>query len=96
MEEHFLETLSHSLADRIASRKEMLVQVFLPPGERAPFTTLLSKPKALAWWRRHRFDSYGQGLLQNMAPEPILELDNALSQANEEVLFGIEGGIDVT
>lgn len=86
--DHPLERRAHLLAGRLSARKEMLVQAVAPPGTRPLFTEQMSKPQALAWWQKHRFDDLGKKVVGQMKPEDILELDQALSQANEAAMFG--------
>ena len=84
--EQYMEELSHNLANRIISLRDMFAEALRPPGERPPFTKVLSMPRALSWWSQHRYDKFGQAVLQNMSPESVLELDKALSEQNEEGL----------
>jgi len=85
---HLFERRADRLAGRLMARRDLLANALVPAGSRPPFTKQLSKPQALAWWGQHRFDDLGRQVLANMGPEDVLELDQALSQANEAAAWG--------
>ncbi len=78
-----IEKMSNLLADRITERIDMLSKALAPAEGRPPFTQQLSKAKAINWWRAHRYDDLGKQVMANMEPIAVLELDQALAQANE-------------
>jgi hypothetical protein len=87
--EHRLERRARLLADRMRTTSEdMAVQ--LGAGDRAPFTTALTKSESLAWWRLHRHDAYGAQALARMQPLDVARLDLDLARAMnpEEVAVG--------
>jgi len=88
---HILERRASLLAGRMTARRDVLRDTLAPPGQRRPFTEQLSKADALAFWRQHRYDATGQQAMAGWQPQDVLELDLALSQANEAELFG--GGL---
>jgi len=88
--DHVLERRAHLLAGRLAGRKQILTQAVAPAGQRPPFTTQMTKREALSWWREHFDDDLGKKLRQQMDPESQMELQLALSQANEaEMMEGL-------
>ena len=86
--EHILERRAHLLAGKLSARRDLLVQALAPKGQRPPFTEQMSKPEAVAWWRAHRYDDLGKQVLDRMGPADVMELDQALSQANEAQMGG--------
>lgn len=85
---HILERRASLLAGRLAAQRNIVRDTLAPAGQRKPFTQQLSKREALAFWRQHRYDATGQQVLATMRPEDVLELDLALSQANEAEMLG--------
>ena len=83
--EHLIERRVSALADAILARKQLITSALMPVSQRPLFTKQLSKTEALSFWQEHRFDDIGQQVLANMQPEDVMELDLALSQANESV-----------
>lgn len=92
--DNILERRAHMLAGKLAKSKEMLRDALAPPGQRPAFTEQLTKREALSWWREHRFDKFGQEVTSRMRPREVMELDQALSRANEAEAWG--GGLDAT
>jgi hypothetical protein len=84
--QHILEHRAHLLADALLARKKLLVEMLAPKGKRPLFTEQLSKPEALRWWQKHRYDALGKQVLDRMQPGDVMELDQALSQANDTVM----------
>jgi hypothetical protein len=85
--EHPLERRAKLLAGKLSARKEMITTALAPKGKRPPFTEQLSKPDALAWWQKHRYDNLGQKVLRQMRANDIFELDAALMQAKENPIM---------
>lgn len=79
-DEHRLERRARRLGEEMVRRVDLVKTFLAPPGHRQPFREALSKPAALAWWRRHRYDSFGQQVLARMSLEDIMELDTAISE----------------
>ena len=86
--EHILEKRSHLLAQRLTARVNLIRQAVAPSGERPPFSVQLSKKDALKFWREHWNDDIGKQALAYMTPTAIMELNVALSKANEQVQQG--------
>ncbi len=86
--EHPLEKRVKALSEAIKSRRELYANALRPPGSRPAFTQQFSQQQALAWWREHRYDDLGQRVVDRMSPQNIMELDQALSQANDSELTG--------
>ena len=84
--DHVLERRAHLLAGKLAGRKQTLTQAVAPPGQRPPFTTQMTKREALTWWREHFDDDLGKKVRERMNPESQMELQLALSQANEAAM----------
>ena len=91
--DHLLERRAKLLASKLTARKDLLRQTLAPPGQRPPFTQQLSRPEALAFHRQHRYDPAYADYYKRLGPEGILELDNALAQANEQGMLGLRGGL---
>ena len=89
--DNVLERRAHMLAGKLTKNKEMLRDALAPPGQRPPFTEQMTKREAIGWWREHRFDKYGQEVTSRMKPVDVMELDRALSQANEADMMGQNG-----
>ncbi len=75
------------LSGALTRRVELLKDAIAPSGSRPLFTEQLSRSDALRFWRDHRYDDIGQRVLERMQPEAVMELDQALSQANEAAGF---------
>jgi hypothetical protein len=88
--DNILERRAHMLAGRLSKNTQMLRDALAPPGQRPPFTEQMTKADAVTWWRAHRFDKYGQDVVARMQPADVMELDQALSQANAADLMGGE------
>ena len=88
--DHVLERRAHLLAGRLSGRLTTLKTAVAPPGQRPPFTTQMSQREALTWWREHFDDDLGKKVRERMNPESQMELQLALSQANEaEMMEGL-------
>jgi len=86
--EHRLERRARLLAERMRSTSEDMARQ-LGAGDRAPFTTAMTKSESLAWWRLHRHDEYGGQALARMQPLDIAQLDLDLARAmNPEEVAG--------
>jgi hypothetical protein len=85
--EHRLETRAHLLAERLSHEKATIVEALRPEGKRTLFSKQLSKPEALKFWQQHRFDEIGAQVLARMSPSDVMELDAALTQANEAEMY---------
>ncbi len=83
MTQHILERRASAIATAIQKQRLVVAEALKPDGTRPPFTTQMSEPEALAWWQKNRYSNFGQRVLANMAPMQVMELDQALSQANE-------------
>lgn len=79
--EHPYERRAKMLGAMLKRKKETIVNAIVPPGMRPPFTKQLTHPESMAFWTKHRYDSIGKQVLDNMTPESIMELDAALAQA---------------
>mgnify|MGYP001560637583 CR=1 len=90
--EHIIERRVVALADAIRARRQLITNALLPSNQRPLFTKQLSKKDAMAFWQQHRFDDVGKQVSANMKPEDVMELDLALSQANEPT-EGVDNGI---
>jgi hypothetical protein len=87
---HFLENLADELGTRMQELVDAKAEALRGPGGRPLFTRQMAKSQALAWWRQHRYDDIGKGLVAQMEPQDVLELDQALSQANAAAMMGPE------
>lgn len=84
---HVMERYAERLAGKLSSHIDMLSDFIAPPGQRLPFTQQLSKRAALDFWKQHRYDEIGKPWLDRMDAQSVMELDNALSRANEAILL---------
>ncbi len=91
--DNVLERRANLLAGKLTQRRDLIRQTLAPPGQRPPFTTQLNHREALAFWRQHWSDDLGQQVKAGMAPQDLLELQLALSRANEEEMFGDGSGV---
>lgn len=78
LKEHRLERRARLLAMKMQERVSDLQNVV-----GVAFRREVPRGKALAWWRKHRFDELGAQVLARMQPQDILDLDLALAQAIE-------------
>ena len=91
--ENMLERRVASLSAAIQARRQLYADALRPKGQRPAFTQQLSRPEALAWWQQHRYDDLGKQVLANMQPDGVMELDLALSKANEPTTEEVDNGI---
>ncbi|MFA6046570.1 MAG: hypothetical protein WC718_16415 [Phycisphaerales bacterium] len=81
---HFLEQVSDLLAERLKEEVEAKFDALRGPNGRP----LFSEKRDIRWWQVHRYDSIGQKALDMMDTGDVLELDQALSIANEQARLG--------
>ena len=90
---HRLESRATLLAGRMRLASQGLRHAVAAEGARVPFTERLPHSEAVAWWRLHRYDEFGQRAAQLLTPDQMLDLDLALSQPAEPTgLMGEEEG----
>lgn len=82
--DHQLERRAQKLAEALQKRIDALSTYISPKGSRPPFKELLRKPEALEFWRTHLNDEYGARVLQQMQPLDVIELHQALAQADSD------------
>jgi hypothetical protein len=70
------------LAEAFTQRTDLLAAM-MRPDDRQIFHQRLAEPKALEFWRKHRFDDLGQSVMSTWRPDQVVELDQRLAQANE-------------
>lgn len=90
--QHRLNTRVQLLTQAINRRVGLLSQFLAPPGQAPALHQQLSSTEALDWWRKHRYDQFGQQVLSNYSPEEVARLDNSLAQANEAMGLGEPAG----
>ncbi len=81
---HILDQIKAEMANQLRSQREVLRDFLAPKRSRRPFTEQLSRREALEWWRAHIDDEYGKQALQRMDPLSVIELHQALSQAETQ------------
>ncbi len=69
------------LSSAMKARTAALAYGITPKGADPPFTDRKSPREALSWWLKHRYDPIGMGLVGQMSPLQVAELDAWLTQA---------------
>jgi hypothetical protein len=85
---HYLEDLADELGERLKEAVDAAAEELSGPNGRPLFTKRMSKPEALAWWQRNRYNKIGEQALAGMTPEQQMEVDQMLSQANAATMYG--------
>lgn len=88
-QEHPAEQRVASFAAALTSRVDMMAAM-MRPDDRQLFHQRLSEPKAMQFWRKHRYDEMGQQVLSTWQPDQVLDLDRRLMQQTEA--DGFAGG----
>jgi hypothetical protein len=84
--------VSDLLSERLKEEVDSKAEALTGANGRPLFTTKKTTNAALAWWQRHRYDSIGKKVVDDMDPADVLELDQALSMANEQARMGGDYG----
>ena len=88
MDSHFLEDVAEMIRDRLEQDTDVMAKALTPADGRPLFSKKMSRREALAWWQEHFSDPLGQEAMENLSPQEQMELQLALSQANEEMMYG--------
>lgn len=81
--EYPLERRARRIAERALARREMLVTLVAPPGQRPARHTALTEREALTWWRKERHSEIGQKIVSGWPIERVARLDADLAAAIE-------------
>ena len=74
------------LGDRIRSTVDQAATQMKSSSERPPFHEQMSPREAFAWWSKHRYDRFGQQVLQCWAPLLVAQLDAWLAHAQQALI----------
>lgn len=84
---HLIERRAKMLSQGIQARRRLLAESLAPKGQRPPFHVVMSKPEALAFWKKHWTDDIGVLLRQRLTPLETLEMEGLISGTDEEQVF---------